>query len=63
MKRLARELLDTLKAARLSQQATAWRRNASSDSQCAENLLQKSSDDDYRVKCDAARRHVYDSFG
>ena len=27
-----------------------------------ENLPQKYSDDDYRVKCDAVYQHVYDSY-
>ncbi len=66
VKRLARELLDTLKAERL---VLEWRSRQATRAgvlvaiqEVLENLPQKYSDDDYRVKCEAVYQHVYDSY-
>ena len=66
VKRLAQQLLDTLKAERL---VLEWRSRQQtraavlvSIQDVLENLPQKYSDDDYRVKCDAVYQHVYDSY-
>ncbi len=66
VKRLARELLDTLKAERL---VLEWRSRQQTRAavlvaiqEVLENLPQKYSDDDYRVKCEAVYQHVYDSY-
>jgi type I restriction enzyme R subunit len=66
VKRLARELLDTLKAERL---VLEWRSRQQTRAavfvaiqNVLENLPQKYSDDDYHVKCEAVYQHVYDSY-
>jgi type I restriction enzyme R subunit len=66
VKHIARELLDTLKAERL---VLEWRSRQQTRAavlvaiqEVLENLPQKYSDDDYRVKCDAMYQHVYDSY-
>ena len=66
VKRLARELLDTLKAERL---VLEWRSRQQTRAavlvaiqEVLENLPQKYSDDDYRGKCETVYQHVYDSY-
>ena len=66
VKRLARELFDTLKVERL---VLEWRSRQQARAavlvaiqEVLENLPQKYSDDDYRLKCDAVYQHVYDSY-
>jgi len=66
VKRLARELLDTLKAERL---VLEWRSRQQTRAavlvaiqEVLENLPQKYSDDDYRLKCETVYQHVYDSY-
>jgi type I restriction enzyme R subunit len=66
VKRLARELLDTLKAERL---VLEWRSRQQTRAavlvaiqEVLENLPEKYSDDDYRVKCESVYQHVYDSY-
>ncbi len=64
VKRLARELLDTLKAERL---VLEWRSRQQTRTavfvaiqEVLENLPQKYSDDEYSIKCEAVYQHVYD---
>jgi type I restriction enzyme R subunit len=66
VKRLARELLDTLKAERL---VLEWRSRQQTRAavfvtiqEVPENLPQKYSDEDYRVKCETVYQHVYDLY-
>ena len=66
MKRLAQQLLDTLKAERL---VLEWRRRQQTRAavlvaiqEVLENLPQKYSNDEYNVKCEAVYQHVYDSY-
>ncbi len=66
VKRLAQQLLDTLKAERL---VLEWRSRQQTRAavlvaiqEVLENLPQKYSDDDYRVKCKTVYQHVYDSY-
>ncbi len=66
VKRIARELLDTLKAERL---VLEWRSRQQTRAavlvaiqEALENLPQKYSDDEYRVKCESVYQHVYDSY-
>ncbi len=66
VKRLAQQLLDTLKAERL---VLEWRSRQQTRAavlvaiqEVLENLPQKYSDDDYNMKCDAVYQHVYDSY-
>ena len=66
LKGFARELLDTLKAERL---VLEWRSRQQTRTavlvaikDALENLPQKYSDEEYRVKCEAVYQHVYDSY-
>ncbi len=66
VKRLARELLDTLKAERL---VLEWRSRQQTRAavlvaiqEVLENLPQKYSNEEYNVKCEAVYQHVYDSY-
>jgi type I restriction enzyme R subunit len=66
VKRLARELLDTLKAERL---VLEWRSRQQTRAavfvaikDVLMNLPQKYSDEEYNVKCEAVYQHVYDSY-
>lgn len=66
VKRIARELLDTLNAERL---VLEWRGRQQTRAavlvaiqEVLENLPQKYSDDAYRVKCETVYQHVYDSY-